>query len=91
MKAQGSVYLCGMKMSGESYVDVLLPLALPTPLTYSVPVGMEVVEGARVVVPMRQSSRYVGVIWRIHREIPAVDLKRVRAVETVLDLSLIHI
>lgn len=85
MKAQGSVYLCGMKRSGESYVDVLLPLALPTPLTYSVPVGMEVVEGARVVVPMRQSSRYVGVIWRIHEEFPAVDLKRVRAVETVLD------
>lgn len=73
-----------MNGSEECYVDVLLPLALPGPLTYRVPVGMVIVAGARVVVPLRQSSRYVGLAWRLHSESGALG-GEVREVETVLD------
>lgn len=83
-KAGASRYLRGMKQSEARYVDVLLPLALSGPLTYRVPAAMAIVEGARVVVPLRQSSRYVGVAWRLHDEAPRADIK-VREVETVLD------
>lgn len=84
VKIGASAYLCTMKEREERYVDVLLPLALPGVLAYRVPLGMEIVEGARVVVPLRQSSRYVGLAWRLYSQAPDVELKA-REVETVLD------
>lgn len=86
MKAVSSAYLRGMKESAECFVDVLLPLALPGTLTYRVPSGLEVVEGARVVVPLRQTSRYVGLAWRLHAEALGAAIQT-REVETVLDDS----
>ncbi|MBR1838940.1 MAG: primosomal protein N' [Bacteroidaceae bacterium] len=44
--------------------DILLPLALPKPLTYSVPEAMErtIRKGSRVVVPVGKSKQYTGIV-----------------------------
>lgn len=73
-----------MDVGADLYVDVLLPLALPMVLTYRLPVGLSVGEGMRVVVPLGLSSRYVGLVWRVHTEALAANIE-VRDVEIVLD------
>ncbi|MFN4885094.1 MAG: primosomal protein N' [Bacteroidota bacterium] len=54
------------------FVDVVVPLAVPKPLTYRVPMEWEsyVNQGSRVVVPIGKSKKYTGIIWRVHEEVP---------------------
>ena len=54
------------------FVDVLLPLPLPTTYTYSVPTEHreQVATGCRVVVPLGKSKRYTALIMRTHDEKP---------------------
>lgn len=55
-----------------AYVDVILPLPLPKPYTYSVPDGLteRVVAGCRVSVPLGKSKHYTGLIVRTHDKKP---------------------
>ena len=66
-------------MSGV-YVDVALPLALPTPLTYAVPdeLAALAVPGARVVVPVQQREM-VGIVTAAGREAPKAAARQVIA------------
>ncbi|MFM7770301.1 MAG: primosomal protein N', partial [Bacteroidota bacterium] len=54
------------------FVDVVIPLAVPKPLTYRVPAEWEmyIQEGSRVIVPLGKSKKYTGIIWRVHEEVP---------------------
>ena len=54
------------------YVDVLLPLPLPTTYTYSVPeeYGSCVSIGCRVVVPLGKSKKYTALIMNVHDNRP---------------------
>ena len=55
----------------ERYMDVLLPLALPRPLTYRVPAEWgEVLPGHRVLVPLGRYKFYAAVVKRVHRQKP---------------------
>ena len=76
------------------YVDVILPLALPGLLTYSVPAGDEnaVQEGTRVIVPLRGKRLHTAVVRRVHHHKPAhptapflsiVDAKPILSQETL--------
>lgn len=73
--------------SGDAYryADVVLPLMVPTPYTYSIPneLSGRLRVGMRVVVPLRETSRYVGIVWALHNARP--DTRVVRSVELALD------
>ena len=64
------------------FVDVILPLALPKPLTYSVPPDMQaaVQVGVRVAAPVGQRKIYAGVVQRIHADVPPYATKEVASV-----------
>ena len=46
------------------YADVCLPLAMPQMLTYAFPESDAPNPGARVVVPLRGSKLYTGIVWK---------------------------
>ena len=48
------------------YADVILPVPLEQLFTYSVPEGMQVMLGMRVLVPFGRSKSYVGIVARLH-------------------------
>lgn len=54
------------------FADIILPLNLPRPLTYSVPEHMDAYlqPGMRVVVPLGATKKYPGIIIRLHEEAP---------------------
>ena len=55
----------------ERYIDVLLPLALPRPLTYRVPAAWgEVLVGQRVLVPLGRRKFYAAVVKKLHGRRP---------------------
>lgn len=56
------------------FVDVLLPLPLPTTFTYRVPQDLNerVQFGMRVIVPFGRSKLYSGLVLRVHTEAPSV-------------------
>ena len=58
--------------NGKYYVDVLLPLALPQTLSYSVPdeYGERLKLGIRVVVQLRDRKLYSGIVVAVHDEAP---------------------
>ncbi|MDR2813730.1 MAG: primosomal protein N' [Prevotellaceae bacterium] len=64
------------------FVDVILPLALPKPLTYSVPPDMRqaVQAGVRVAVQVGRRKIYAGVVQRVHSETPPYATKDVVSV-----------
>ena len=64
------------------YVDVILPLPLEGLFTYSLPDGLQVEAGARVLVPLAKTKKYVALAVRVHDQRPDFD---VRPVEEVLD------
>ena len=64
------------------YVDVILPLPLEGLFTYSLPDGLQVEAGARVLVPLAKTKKYVALAVRIHDRQPDFD---VRPIEEVLD------
>lgn len=69
----------------HSYADVILPLNLPSMLTYGVPVDMqEVVQvGMRVEVMLGKNKLYSGIIGRLHNDKP--DSYQVKPIRSLLD------
>ena len=77
----------------DVFVDVALPLALPTALTYSVPADLaeHVVPGCRVVVPVLRREA-VGIVTATGRPAPAAAARAIIAApdaEPVLDRGLV--
>ncbi|HEY2805334.1 MAG TPA: hypothetical protein VGI92_05695, partial [Gemmatimonadales bacterium] len=77
------------------FIDVALPLPLPTPLTYSVPDDLEAraVPGARVVVPVREKEM-VGIVTATGRPAPKAKARPVLAAPDaapLLDSSLLQL
>jgi len=77
----------------DAFVDVALPLALPTALTYAVPADLagRVAPGCRVVVPVLRRET-VGIVTATGRPPPAATAREVIAVpdaEPVLDQGLV--
>ncbi|MDR0711564.1 MAG: primosomal protein N' [Prevotellaceae bacterium] len=64
------------------FVDVILPLALPKPLTYNVPPDMQpaVQIGVRVAVQVGRRKIYAGIAQRIHSETPPYATKDIVSV-----------
>jgi len=60
----------------HTYVDIILPLALPGALTYLLPNGLvgQVGVGCRVVVPLGKNKYYTGIVYKVHNEPPAPDI-----------------
>ncbi|MFN8276348.1 MAG: primosomal protein N' [Chitinophagales bacterium] len=64
-----------------TYVDVLLPLALPQAYTYAVPFDLvEFVRvGQRVIVQFGKQKFYTAIVQRIHHQKPAVEPKLIES------------
>ena len=80
---------------GGGYVDVAVPLALPTALTYAVPdeLSARAVPGARVVVPVQQRE-LIGVVTAADRPAPAARARPILAAPDaapLLDASLLRL
>lgn len=77
-----------MQTALSKYADVLLPLAMPTLLTYVLPASLaaEVTVGSRVVVPLGKRKQYAGLVIRLHNEAPAGSYD-VRPIIEVVDTA----
>ncbi len=64
------------------FVDVAVPLAIPNLLTYAA--EESVAPGMRVVVTVGGRRKYTGLVWRVHGEAPAYEVK---PVDSVVDES----
>ena len=53
-----------------TYADIILPVPLHATFTYSVPEGMCVGEGMRVLVSFGRNKKYVGIVDRLHHDKP---------------------
>ena len=53
-----------------NYVDVILPVPLEGVFTYSVPAGMEVGVGQRVLVNFGRNKTYLGIVAKTHNQKP---------------------
>jgi len=63
------------------YADVILPVPLRGTFTYTVPQGMAVTVGMRVLVSFGRSKQYVGIVTRLHDVKPeGYDVKAVMEV-----------
>ena len=60
------VYFCGLM----TYADVILPVPLAGLFTYSVPEGMAVRVGMRVLVTFGRSKKYMGIVASLHNNKP---------------------
>ena len=60
------VYFCGLM----NYADVILPVPLAGLFTYSVPEGMAVGVGVRVLVTFGRSKKYMGIVAGLHNNKP---------------------
>ena len=60
------VYFCGLM----TYADVILPVPLAGLFTYSVPEGMAVRVGVRVLVTFGRSKKYMGIVASLHNNKP---------------------
>jgi primosomal protein N' (replication factor Y) len=72
-------------MSALIYVDIILPIAVPRPLTYLVPEEMhaDIAVGKRVVVALGKSKLITGIIYKVQDT--AVGNYDYRKIESVLD------
>mgnify|MGYP002623727576 FL=1 len=60
------------------YADVILPVPLYGTFTYSIPAGVAVTVGMRVLVPFGRGKTYIGIVNRLHDEPPTgYDVKAV--------------
>ncbi|MDD2570391.1 MAG: primosomal protein N' [Bacteroidales bacterium] len=59
------------------FADILLPLALPKVLTYSIPEELsgDAAPGQRVMVQLGKSKILAGLIWKIHQDAPTQDAR----------------
>ncbi|MGI6233001.1 MAG: replication restart helicase PriA [Prevotella sp.] len=71
------------------YVDVLLPLALEAPLTYSITdeMALHCSMGVRVLVPLGKSKTYAALVLRLHEDKPDLSDDKIKSVLSVLDNS----
>jgi len=60
------MYFCGLM----NYADVILPVPLAGLFTYSVPEGMAVGVGMRVLVTFGRSKKYMGIVASLHNNKP---------------------
>ncbi|MES2893879.1 MAG: primosomal protein N' [Bacteroidota bacterium] len=62
----------GITVTSKRYAEVILPLALPTTYTYSVPVLFHerLQPGCRVEVVLGKHKRYAGIVKKLHSEVP---------------------
>lgn len=60
------MYFCGLM----NYADVILPVPLAGLFTYSVPEGMAVGVGMRVLVTFGRSKKYMGIVASLHSNKP---------------------
>ncbi len=62
------------------YADIILPLAVEEPFTYTVPdeLAEAVRVGVRVVVPLGARKYYTGIVFRLHDSKP--DVGHIRAI-----------
>lgn len=60
------MYFCGLM----NYADVILPVPLAGLFTYSVPEGMAVGVGVRVLVTFGRSKKYMGIVACLHNNKP---------------------
>lgn len=67
------------------FADILLPLALPAPLTYRLPEDLaeKAATGCRVVVPLGLRKYYAGIIVRLHDEEPADGIALKEVADTI--------
>lgn len=67
------------------YVDVILPLPFPKPLTYGIPIEWQgmLVNGMRVEVPLGRNKTYSGIAHRIHDDKP--ETYQVKPIKRILD------
>jgi len=77
-------------MSRETFVDILLPLALPETLTYRLPEELcrMAKPGQRVMVNLGKSKVISGLIWNIHNQAPTFEARDVINIideESILD------
>lgn len=72
-------------MNKELFADVILPLALRNPFTYSVPEHLQqkINVGSRVVVEFKTSKLYTAIVYRIHENKPSEY--KTKPIENVLD------
>jgi len=67
------------------FVDVILPLNMPQPLTYGLPHDWDelLLPGMRVEVTLGKNKKYAGIVLRLHNEQP--DAYEVKPIISVLD------
>ena len=73
------------KGSLELFAEVVLPLSLSGTFTYSIPNNLKsrLKVGQRVIVPVRTSKLYTGIVFSINNTIP--DTYQTRDIEEILD------
>lgn len=80
----------------STFVEVIIPLALPKNYTWSVPDELvaSIQPGCRVEVVLRKNKKYAGIIKRIHREKPAAfepkDILNVLDAEPIIFPEQLH-
>lgn len=62
--------VCTIFAEMMTYADIILPVPLHATFTYSVPEGMCVGEGMRVLVSFGRNKKYVGIVDRLHHDKP---------------------
>ena len=62
------------------FVEILLPLKLARPFTYSVNAALHVERGQRVIVPFGKQKRYTGIVWRVGVSEPTYETKTIEGV-----------
>ena len=65
------------------YADLILPVPLRGLFTYTVPEGMAVQAGCRVLVPFGRGTTYVGIVARLHGNKP--EGYKVKPISTAID------
>jgi len=72
-------------LNKATFVDIILPLALPQYYTYAVPFDQvdELAIGKRVIVQFGKQKMYAAIIQKIHREKPAEFLPKL--IESIID------
>ena len=53
-----------------TYADIILPVPLYGTFTYSLPAGVAVAVGMRVLVPFGRGKTYIGIVSRLHDDAP---------------------
>ena len=77
-------------MGNTSYVDIVLPLALPRPFTYAVAAEDVALlqRGMRVAVPFGKQKIYTGIVYAL--DVPAPQRYTAKYIEVLLEEETRH-